>query len=241
MVRLHVTNRTMRRSRAAHAAGAVAAAVSAVLAAPGGTAVGSRSAASTGSQVAWLRTRQRGAARRPRGRRVSRPSSPAEPSSARARRFPVVVTRGGWVEVISTKLRERRAWVRAPCAGAADTRSGRDRRRPLRPAAARLATRSRRPYGPRSRSAPRARRRRSAASASPTSSPASTRRPTAAASSRSRATRRTCRRGWTGGDRLAIHGGGGIAARRSSSGCLHASEADAAPADALASRSGRRS
>jgi lipoprotein-anchoring transpeptidase ErfK/SrfK len=92
----------MRRSYAAYAAVAVAAAVSAVLAAPGGTTVGS-AALRQASQVAW-----------PKDGSVALHAAPGSPKVAAVvgtrtefgsrTSLPVVAWRGSWLEVISARL-----------------------------------------------------------------------------------------------------------------------------------------
>ena len=211
----------MRRSYAAYAAGAVAAAVSAVLAAPGGTVVGS-AALRHGSQVAWLKE----------GSVALHPAAGSSQVSATIisrtefgsrTSLPVVSARGEWLQVISTKLRNgvsgfiRRAQVRltrTPIAIDVDL-SGRLLRVwrygivVLRAAVGIGAAGSPTPIGhfgvtdkltglnPAAYGCCIL-----ALSAHQTHLPS----------------------GWAGGDRIAIHGGGGIGAA-TSNGCLHATTA----------------
>jgi len=106
----------MRRRYAAYAAGAVAAAVSAVLAAPGGTVVGN-AALRHGSQVAWLKEGSVALHPAPGSRQVSATIDGRTEFGSRTS-LPVVAARGEWLEVISTKLHNgvggfiRRAQVR---------------------------------------------------------------------------------------------------------------------------------
>jgi lipoprotein-anchoring transpeptidase ErfK/SrfK len=93
----------MRRSYAAYAAGAVAAAVSAILAAPGGTVVGS-AAMRHGSQVAWLNERSVALHPAPGSHQVSATIAGRTEFGSRTS-LPVVGARGEWLEVISTNLR----------------------------------------------------------------------------------------------------------------------------------------
>ena len=93
----------MRRSYAAYAAGAVAAAVSAVLAAPGGTVVGS-AVLRHGSQVAWLKEGSVALRPAPGSPQVSATIANRTEFGSRTS-LPVVAARGDWLEVISTKLR----------------------------------------------------------------------------------------------------------------------------------------
>ncbi len=210
----------MRRSYAAYAAGAVAAAVSAVLAAPAGSVVGS-AVLPQGSQVAWPQEDKLALHPSPGSSQVSAMvGSRTEFGSPTA--LPVVAVRGGWVEVISTELRNgvhgfvRRAQVRltsTPVAIDVDLSSRLLRvwRRGLVILRARVgigAARSPTPIG-RFGITDELRGLDPAAygccilplSGHQTHLPP----------------------GWTGEDRLAIHGGGGIGAPVSS-GCLHASE-----------------
>jgi lipoprotein-anchoring transpeptidase ErfK/SrfK len=93
----------MRRSYAAYAAGAVAAAVSAVLAAPGGTVVGS-AALRHGSQVAWLKEGSVALHPAPGSPQVSATIASRTEFGSRTS-LPVVAVGGGWLRVISTNLR----------------------------------------------------------------------------------------------------------------------------------------
>jgi lipoprotein-anchoring transpeptidase ErfK/SrfK len=93
----------MRRSYPAYAAGAVAAAVSAGFAAPGGTVVGN-AALRHGSQVAWVT--QDGVALHPApgSSKVSARIASRTAFGSRTA-LPVVAAGGGWLRVISTNLR----------------------------------------------------------------------------------------------------------------------------------------
>ena len=93
----------MRRSYAAYAAGAAAAAVSAVLAAPGGSVVGS-AALRDGSQVAWLKEGSVALHPAPGSPQVSATVANRTEFGSRTS-LPVVAANGGWLEVISTNLR----------------------------------------------------------------------------------------------------------------------------------------
>ena len=211
----------MRRSYAAYAAGAVAAAVSAVLAAPGGTVVGS-AALRHGSQVAWLKEGSVALHPAPGSPQVSATIASRTEFGSRTS-LPVVAARGEWLEVISTKLRNGVRRVHSARAGAADEDPDRDRRRPLRPPAACLAVRDRRASG----------RRGDRAAGSPT--PIGHFGVTDKLTGLNPAAYGCCilalsahqthlPPGWAGGDRIAIHGGGGIGAA-TSNGCLHATTA----------------
>jgi lipoprotein-anchoring transpeptidase ErfK/SrfK len=210
----------MRRSYAAYAAGAAAAAVSAILAAPGGTVVGS-SALRDGSQVAWLKEGSVALHRAPGSPRVSATIASRTEFGSRTS-LPVIAARGEWLEVISTKLRNGvhgfvRRWqvqlTRIPLAIDVDL-SGRLLRVwrrgtvVLRAAVGIGAVRTPTPIGhfgvtdkltglnPAAYGCCIL-----ALSAHQTHLPP----------------------GWPGGDRIAIHGGGGIGAA-ASNGCLHATE-----------------
>jgi len=117
---------------------------------------------------------------------------------------------------------KRRVWVRSSLARAGDLGPGRDRRRPLRTPAAGLAARDCR--------APRRRGDRSRRNSHPIGRFGATDKLTGfnpaaygccllALS----AHQNHLPPGWPGGDRIAIHGGGGIGAA-TSNGCLHATE-----------------
>jgi lipoprotein-anchoring transpeptidase ErfK/SrfK len=93
----------MRRSYAVYAAGAAAATVSAVLAAPGGTVVGS-AALRHGSEIAWLKEGSVELHPTPGSPQVSATIASRTEFGSRTS-LPVVAARGAWLEVISTKLR----------------------------------------------------------------------------------------------------------------------------------------
>jgi len=93
----------MRRSYAAYAAGAVAAAVSAVLAAPGGT-VGGSAALRHGSQVAWLKESSVALHPAPGSPQVSATIASRTEFGSRTS-LPVVAAGRGWLKVISANLR----------------------------------------------------------------------------------------------------------------------------------------
>jgi lipoprotein-anchoring transpeptidase ErfK/SrfK len=211
----------MHRSYAAHAAGAVAAAVSAFSAAPGGTAVGSR-ALQEGGQVAWPRTSELALHPSPGSPRVSAVVGSRTEFGSRTA-LPVVVTRGGWVEVISTKLANgvhgfvRRAQVRLtrdPVAIDVDL-SGRVLRLWRRGAVI-----FRTPVAIGAAGSPTPIGRFGVTDELTGFDPSAYGCCVLALSGH----QTNLPRRWTGGDRLAIHGGGGLGSAVSS-GCLHASEA----------------
>jgi lipoprotein-anchoring transpeptidase ErfK/SrfK len=211
----------MRRSYAAYAAGAAAATVSAVLAAPGGTVVGN-AAMRHGSQVAWLKEGSVALHAAPGSPQVATTIASRTEFGSRTS-LPVVAVRGDWLEVISTKLRNGvhgfiRRWqvrlTRSSVAIDVDL-SGRLLRLwrrgtvVLRAAVGIGAAHTPTPIG-RFGVTDKLTGLNPAAygccilalSAHQTHLPA----------------------GWAGGDRIAIHGGGGIGAT-TSNGCLHATEA----------------
>jgi lipoprotein-anchoring transpeptidase ErfK/SrfK len=210
----------MRRSRAALAVGAVAAAVSAAVAIPGGSADGS-SVFRQGSVVARLRSSTvelRSAPGSPRVLAVVR--SRTEFGSATT--LPVVSFRGRWLEVISTSLpngvhgfvRTGQVWLRRDTL-AIDVDLSARRLRVWRGGVVRLSV----PVAVGAPSSPTPIGRFAVTDELTGLNPAAygccilalsghqTRLPS----------------GWQGGDRLAIHGGGGIGSAVSS-GCLHAAE-----------------
>ena len=211
----------MRRSYAAYAAGAAAATVSAVLAAPGGTVIGN-AAMQHGSQVAWLK--EGSVALRPA------PGSPQVSATIASRTefgsrtsLPVVAVRGAWLEVISTRLQNGvhgfiRRWqvrlTRSPVAIDVDL-SGRLLRLwrrgtvVLRAAVGIGAARTPTPIG-----------RFGVTDKLTGINPAAYGCCVLALS----AHQTRLPPGWAGGDRIAIHGGGGIGAA-TSNGCLHATGA----------------
>jgi lipoprotein-anchoring transpeptidase ErfK/SrfK len=212
----------MRRSYAAYAAGAVAAAVSAVFVAPAGTTVGN-AALRGNSSVASLRAGTLALHARPGSARVSAVVSSRTEFGSRTS-LPVVRSHGAWLEVISTKLRNgqhgfvRRGQVylaRDPLAIDVDL-SGRLLRVwrhgavVFRAAVAIGAAGSPTPIG-----------RFGVTDELTGLNPAAYGCCILALSGH----QTHLPPDWTGGDRLAIHGGGGIGTA-ASSGCLHASEAN---------------
>lgn len=211
----------MRRSYAVYAAGAVAAAVSAVLAAPGGTVVGS-AALRHGSQVAWLKEGSVALHPAPGSPQVSVTITSRTEFGSKTS-LPVLATRGDWLEVISTKLRNGvhgfvPRWqvqlTRSPVAIDVDL-SGRLLRLwrrgtvVLRAAVGIGAARTPTPIG-----------RFGVTDKLTGINPAAYGCCVLALS----AHQTHLPRGWAGGDRIAIHGGGGIGAA-TSNGCLHATGA----------------
>lgn len=210
----------MRRSYAAYAAGAVAAAVSAVLAAPGGTVVGS-AALRHGSQVAWLKEGSVALHPAPGSPQVSATIASRTEFGSRTA-LPVVAAGRGWLKVISTNLRNgvygyvRRWQVQvtwSPLAIDVDL-SGRLLRVwrrgtvALRTAVGVGAAGTPTPIG-----------RFGVTDKLTRFNPAAYGCCILALS----AHQTHLRPGWPGGDRIAIHGGGGIGAA-TSNGCLHATE-----------------
>jgi lipoprotein-anchoring transpeptidase ErfK/SrfK len=211
----------MRRSYAAYAAGAAAATVSAVLAAPGGTVVGS-AALRHGSEVAWLKEGTVELHPTPGSSQVSATIASRTEFGSRTS-LPVVAARGPWLEVISTKLRNGvygfiRRWqvrlTRSPVAIDVDL-SGRLLRLwrrgtvVLRATVGIGAARTPTPIG-----------RFGVTDKLTGFNPAAYGCCILALS----AHQTHLPAGWAGGDRIAIHGGGGIGAA-TSNGCLHATEA----------------
>jgi lipoprotein-anchoring transpeptidase ErfK/SrfK len=210
----------MRRSYAAYAAGAVAAAVSAVLAAPGGTVVGNATLRH-GSEVAWPEEGSVALHPAPGSQQISATIAARTPFGSRTS-LPVVAARGAWLEVISTQLRNGvhgfvRRWqvrlTRSPLAIDVDL-SGRLLRVwrhgivVLRAAVGIGAARSPTPIG-----------RFGVTDKLTGLNPAAYGCCILALS----AHQTHLPPGWAGGDRIAIHGGGGIGAA-TSNGCLHATE-----------------
>ena len=192
----------MRRSYAAYAAGAVAAAVSAVLAAPGGT-VGGSAALRHGSQVAWLKESSVALHPAPGSPQVSATIASRTEFGSRTS-LPVVAAGRGWLKVISANLRNgvygyvRRWHVQVtwdPVAIDVDL-SGRLLRVWRRGTVVLRATDKLTGFNPAAYGCCLL-----ALSAHQNHLPP----------------------GWPGGDRIAIHGGGGIGAA-TSNGCLHATE-----------------
>jgi len=210
----------MRRSYAAYAAGAVAAAVSAVLAAPGGTVVGS-AALRHGSQVAWLKEGSVALHPAPGSPQVSATIASRTEFGSRTS-LPVIAARGEWLEVISTKLRNgvhgfSRRWqvrvTRSPIAIDIDL-SGRLLRLWRRGTVVLRAA-----VGIGAASTPTPIGRFGATDKLTGVNPAAYGCCVLALS----AHQTHLPPGWPGGDRIAIHGGGGIGAA-TSNGCLHATE-----------------
>jgi lipoprotein-anchoring transpeptidase ErfK/SrfK len=211
----------MRRSYAVYAAGAAAATVSAVLAAPGGTVVGN-AALRQGSEVAWLKEGSVALHPTPGSPQVSASIASRTEFGSRTS-LPVIAARGDWLEVISTKLRNGvhgfiRRWqvrlTRSPVAIDVDL-SGRLLRLwrrgtvVLRAAVGIGAARTPTPIG-----------RFGVTDKLTGFNPAAYGCCILALS----AHQTHLPAGWAGGDRIAIHGGGGIGAA-TSNGCLHATEA----------------
>ncbi len=226
----------MRRSYAAYAAGAVAAAVSAVLAAPGGTVVGS-AALRHGSQVAWLKEGSVALHPAPGSPQVS--ATIASRTEFGSRTSLPVVGRRSWVaQGDLDESAKRRVRIRSALAGAGDLEPARDRRRPLRTPAAGLAARDvvlRAAVGVGAAGTPTPIGRFGVTDKLTRLNPAAYGCCILALS----AHQTHLPPGWPGGDRIAIHGGGGIGAA-TSNGCLHATEVRPAPPDAPSFRSGRR-
>jgi lipoprotein-anchoring transpeptidase ErfK/SrfK len=212
----------MRRSYAAYAAGAVAAAVSAGLAAPGGTTV-DNAALRAGGTVASPRGETLELHPGPGSQRVSAVVTSRTEFGSRTV-LPVIRNRGPWLEVISTKLRNgahafvRRAQVHLTSDPLAiDVDLSRRLLRVwhgefvvLRAAVGIGAAGSPTPIG-----------RFGVTDELTGFNPAAYGCCILALS----AHQTHLPPGWAGGDRIAIHGGGGIGAA-TSNGCLHASDAD---------------
>ena len=98
----------MRRSYAAYAAGAAAAAVSAVLAAPGGSVVGS-AALRDGSQVAWLKEGSVALHPAPGSPQVSATVANRTEFGSRTS-LPVVAANGGWAHGFVRRSQVRLTW-----------------------------------------------------------------------------------------------------------------------------------